>query len=399
MTFLKSLYRKKRKNETFIRYISYLLHLWMGLLSCIVVMVICITGCLYAFKNQIIDFANYDHARVRAVGLNPQTLSQVQLELGKRNQILTSLIIHDNPARSWIVSYKEQNVDKTAYYDPYIGQVKGYPDTGSSRFFEIVLDLHRNLMMGNVGRQIVGVSALVFCFLLISGLVLWLPKKLKHLKQALTIKTSAKWARLNYDLHNTLGFYTCLVLFFIAVTGLYITYPWMKNALIVSLGGSSIAEATAIGSAAGDDAFDNLMSDMIERQKEKKQKAAEVVSLDDIRNKADQKLNYKAVTSITLPNDENPRYTIIKTNTENFFGMMLPDELTFDKEGKLKTINLFSDLPLDKQFTTLAKPLHTGEIMGLKSVVLYFIVCLIGFSLPITGFVIYWHRYKKNAKV
>ncbi|MDN5627610.1 MAG: PepSY domain-containing protein [Weeksellaceae bacterium] len=290
-------------------------------------MIICITGCLYAFKNQIIDFANYDHARVRAFGSKPQTPSQVQLELGKRNQILTSLIIHDNPARSWIVSYKEQNVDKTAYYDPYIGQVKGYPDTGSSRFFEIVLDLHRNLMMGNVGRQIVGVSALVFCFLLISGLVLWFPKKLKYLKQALTIKTSAKWARLNYDLHNTLGFYTCLVLFFIAVTGLYITYPWMKNALIVSLGGSSIAEATAIGSTADDDAFDNLMSDMIERQKEKKQKAVQVVSLDDIRNKADQKLNYKAVTSITLPNDENPRYSIIKTNTENFFGMMLPDEL------------------------------------------------------------------------
>ena len=40
MTFLKSLYRKKRKNETFIRYISYLLHLWMGLLSCIVVKVV-----------------------------------------------------------------------------------------------------------------------------------------------------------------------------------------------------------------------------------------------------------------------------------------------------------------------------------------------------------------------
>jgi uncharacterized iron-regulated membrane protein len=116
----------------------------------------------------------------------------------------------------------------------------------------------------------VGVSALVFCFLLISGLVLWFPKKLKYLKQALTIKTSAKWARLNYDLHNTLGFYTCLVLFFIAVTGLYITYPWMKNALIVSLGGSSIAEATAIGSTADDDAFDKLMSDMIERQKNKK---------------------------------------------------------------------------------------------------------------------------------
>ncbi|WP_171817583.1 hypothetical protein [Chryseobacterium sp. StRB126] len=30
----------------------------MGLLSCVIVFVACLTGYLYAFKNQIIDFTN-----------------------------------------------------------------------------------------------------------------------------------------------------------------------------------------------------------------------------------------------------------------------------------------------------------------------------------------------------
>ena len=31
------------------------LHLWLGLLSGIVVFIVCITGCLYAFKDEITD--------------------------------------------------------------------------------------------------------------------------------------------------------------------------------------------------------------------------------------------------------------------------------------------------------------------------------------------------------
>ena len=71
-------------------------------------------------------------------------------------------------------------------------------------------------------------------------------------------------------------------------------------------------------------------------------------------------------------------------------------EVTFDKNGELKTKDLFLDKPLNEQFTALVKPLHTGEIMGLPSIILYFIVCLIGCSLPVTGIVIWWHRLQKQ---
>lgn len=394
-TLFKSLYRKRRKNESVIKYVMWIIHLWLGLLSSIVVFVMCLSGCLYSFKNQIIDFSNRDKVYISSTSRQVRTPDQIQTEFLKQNKVVTSLLIPDDAGRSYVIGYKENNVDKSTYYNQYTGQALGQADVGSGKFFDVVLDIHRNLMMGNVGRQILGAGVLMFCVLLISGLILWLPKKLKFLKQGLTVMFKAKFQRVNYDLHNTLGFYTFLMLFFIAVTGLYVTYPWVKNGLIVSLGGTSIDNISK-DTDSGDDAFGGLLEDMLEKQDEKKNlKDSESASIDKILKLADQHLPYRAVTSIELPNKDNPRYVVIKTNTQNFLGMMLPDEVTFDKTGTFKTKELFSDKPLNKQFTSLAKPLHTGEIMGLPSIILYFIVSLIGCSLPITGFLIWWHRFRK----
>jgi uncharacterized iron-regulated membrane protein len=57
----------------------------------------------------------------------------------------------------------------------------------------------------------------------------------------------------------------------------------------------------------------------------------------------------------------------------------------------LKKLELFSDKTLANQFMAISLPLHTGEIMGLTGVIIYFIVVLIGASMPITGFLI-WYR-------
>ena len=373
----------------------WIIHLWLGLLSSAVVFVMCLTGCLYAFKNQINDFSNRDKIYISqgsGAVMNPDL---IQAELLKQNKELTSLMIPDDNGKSYVIGYRENNLDKSTYYNQYTGEILGQPNVSSTQFFETVLDLHRNLMMGNVGRQIVGASVLIFCILLISGLILWLPKKLKFLKQGLTVMFKAKFQRVNYDLHNTLGFYTFLMLFFIAVTGLYVTYPWVKNGLIVSLGGSSI-DAISKDKDNEDDPFGGLLEDMLQKQDEKKNfKNVTSASVDKIVKLADHHLPYHAVTSIELPNKENPRYVVIKTNRQNLLGMMFPDEVTFDKTGVFKTKESFSYKPLNKQFTALAKPLHTGEIMGLPSIILYFIVSLIGCSLPVTGLLIWWHKFRK----
>ena len=371
-------------------------HFWLGILSSIVVFVVCFTGCLYAFKNQITEIYNRDKVFVEKVS-NAKKFSadDVQNQFLKNHKKITALTVSNDEGRSVSVSYEENGVAQTAFFNQYTGEELGAVDTSLNVFFETVLDLHKNLLMGNVGRQILGAGVLMFVFLLFSGFVLWLPKRIRNLKQSLTVKWSARFQRLNYDLHNTLGFYTFLLLFFIAITGLYVTYPWVKNILIVSLGGESISSINAENKDS-DDAFAGLLSDMIQKQNEKKEEQKVKISLDEILKKADDVLPYKAVTTIELPNKENPRFVVSKINTTHFLGMMLPDEVTFDKNGELKTKDLFLDKPLNEQFTALVKPLHTGEIMGLPSIILYFIVCLIGCSLPVTGIVIWWHRLQKQ---
>ena len=393
---LKSIFRKRRKNETFFKYLMWISHFWLGILSSIVVFVVCFTGCLYAFKNQITEIYNRDKVFVEKVS-NAKKFSadNVQNQFLKNHKKITALTISNDEGRSVSVSYEENGVAQTTFFNQYTGEELGAVDTSLNVFFETVLDLHKNLLMGNVGRQILGAGVLMFVFLLFSGFVLWLTKRIRNLKQSLTVKWSARFQRLNYDLHNTLGFYTFLLLFFIAITGLYVTYPWVKNILIVSLGGESISSINAENKES-DDAFAGLLSDMIQKQNEKKEEQKVKISLDEILKKADDVLPYKAVTTIELPNEENPRFVVSKINTTHFLGMMLPDEVTFDKNGELKTKDLFLDKPLNEQFTALVKPLHTGEIMGLPSIILYFIVCLIGCSLPVTGIVIWWHRLQKQ---
>ena len=393
---LKSIFRKRRKNETFFKYLMWISHFWLGILSSIVVFVVCFTGCLYAFKNQITEIYNRDKVFVEKVS-NAKKFSadDVQNQFLKNHKKITALTVSNDEGRSVSVSYEENGVAQTTFFNQYTGEELGAVDTSLNVFFETVLDLHKNLLMGNVGRQILGAGVLMFVFLLFSGFVLWLPKRIRNLKQSLTVKWNARFQRLNYDLHNTLGFYTFLLLFFIAITGLYVTYPWVKNILIVSLGGESISSINAENKGA-DDAFAGLLSDMIQKQNEKKEEQKVKISLDEILKKADDILPYKAVTTIELPNKENPRFVVSKINNTHFLGMMLPDEVTFDKNGELKTKDLFLDKPLNEQFTALVKPLHTGEIMGLPSIILYFIVCLIGCSLPVTGIVIWWHRLQKQ---
>lgn len=372
-----------------------LLHLWLGLLSALVIIVVCLSGCVYAFKNQFSDALNRDKVFVTEKPAPRQTPSEIREILLKEKKELKSIMIPVDKDRSYVVSYTQNNADAAGYFNPYSGEDLGMADVSMNRFFEIVLDIHRNLMMGNVGRQINGAAVLMFCLLLFSGFILWIPKKIKYLKQSLTVKFSGKFQRVNYDLHNTMGFYAFLMLFFMAVTGLYVTYPWVKNALIVSLGGEPISNVSAVSSKEEDNAFDRIFNDMLSRQKEKSAVQEKEISLQEILISADKILPYKAVTTIELPNKENPRFVVTKVNTDNWLGAMLPDQITFDKKGEFKSKELFWEKPLDKQFTSLARPLHTGEILGLKSIIFYFMICFIGFSLPVTGFIFWFNKFRK----
>lgn len=398
MNKIKKLFiRKKRKNESLFKYVMGVFHLWGALVSSLVICIVCITGCIYAFQTQIKDLYNYDLVFIDDTENQTINPNEIEKKFILEKKEINSIFIPKNPERSWIISYKNHlSETKSTYFNPYTKTELGSPENDLEGFFQTVLELHRNLLLGNFGRQIVGVCIVFFVLLLFSGFVLWLPKKFKQLKENLTIKTNGKFQRVNYDLHRVLGIYALIPLLFISITGLYITYPWVKNGIIISLGGESISDISYAENTQQEDDFSKLMAEMLAQQNEKENETGSEINLNQVLEEIQKHLNYQGNTTIIFPNEESPRYNITKINSENTLGMLLTDEISLGRSGELKSKNLFADKPLHKKFVALARPLHTGEIMGLPSIIFYFVVSLIGFTLPITGLMIWWNRVKKQ---
>lgn len=399
MRFLKALLSKKRKNESWFKYGARLLHLWLGLLSSFVIFTVCITGSIYTFKNQIIDLYNYDKVYVSEENIETMSYDIISDSFLKKGLKINQITISDAANKSLVIGYIHTKTSNpgTYYVNPYSGEIVGSGDYSLENFFSIVLNIHRSLLINEVGKQIVGASILIFVGMLISGLILWWPKKWKQLKQGLKIKWNAKFTRINFDLHNVYGFYFFVPLLFIAITGLYVSYPWVKSGLIVAMGGSPIL-TTNTSVKTNDDLsneFSNILQEMIEKEDEKStMKTIKPISIDSVLTLANKKLNYQAITTIKMPDEKDPRFTIKKINRENWLKALLPDIISFNKKGELKKVELFKDKPLNKQFVEISLPLHTGEIMGWPSLFFYFITTLIGCSLPITGFIIWWKKIK-----
>lgn len=389
------LLRKRRKKESSFKYIMSVLHLWLGLLSSVIIFVVCLSGSIYAFKTQIENLINKDVVYYKSKENSPKiAIDTIVNNFDKQFGGATSITVFKEADKSVLVSsFSKQSNGVSAYYNPNSGELLGTKNKTSIAFFDFILEVHRFLLAGDTGKFINGVAVLIFIFLLFSGFIIWLPKKLNQLKTSLKIKFKAKFYRINYDLHRVLGFYSMLLLFFMSVTGLYVSFHWVKNAVIVGLGGDSIfiSDSNIALKKTLSNSFDTMFDDLSTEDKtNKKQKS----NLQSLLIKTDSIFKYDGTKIIQLADENSKSINIIKMNTGNLLHFYVPDKIEFSINGKIRKQELFTSLPLSNQFKLIAKPLHTGEIMGLPTIIIYFLISLIGCSLPITGFIIWFKKVK-----
>lgn len=386
---------KQKKKEASVKYYLRLLHLWLGLLSSIVILIVCLTGAIYVFKNQITDYYNREKVYVEKAD-SRLALDYFEDKLSSEGQDIISIYVPVKSNRSLIINYadRETRLIKAQHFNPYTGENLGAGSGDLDSFFATVEDMHKTLLLGEAGKQIIGVFTLIFIFLLFSGFVLWWPKKKKRaIRNAFTIRWKGTFHRVIRDLHTTLGFYSFLFLLFISITGVYITYPWVKSAVMISLGGEAVGNSSQENTEEVSDSFAELMAEMLAKEEEKKEDETEVsIKSDRVMQLTQKHLPYRGTTIISFPTSENPRFRVQKINTSNWLGAMLPDFVEFDKKGELKKTDLFKDKPIHRQFQMISKPLHTGELMGIPSLSVYFLAVLIGCLLPVTGFIMWWKK-------
>ena len=232
--------------------VSAWLHLWLGLATGIVVVLVCLTGCIWVFQEEITNNFLEPESNVpyqqKPVVLPSRLMAIADREFpGKR---VASAEYHQGRAISVYLSGQKSEA-ASLKINPYTGDVIRKTDLDVARigFFDWILEGHRFLWLPHqVGRPLVNYSTLIFVVTLLTGLVLWWPRKWTKStrQQSFTIRWNGSAKRINYDAHNVLGFYALLVVAALAMTGMVYGIEWFgKGVYWTTTGGTSLPDYTA----------------------------------------------------------------------------------------------------------------------------------------------------------
>ena len=113
------------------------------------------------------------------------------------------------------------------------GSILVFRNELSSRFsLQWLVQLHTNLAFGRVGRLVNGGGAIALTALCITGAIIWWPG-IQHWRRTLTVNWSAKFPRINWDLHSALGFWFFAFVLMWGVSGIYFAFPQWFDILFV----------------------------------------------------------------------------------------------------------------------------------------------------------------------
>lgn len=358
------------------------IHLYLSLACGLFVMLACLTGSILVFEQELMQAFNKERYFVREVKELQLPLEQV-LQGFKTANIGTKVLnvkIYNDPTRNLEVGFeapkaegKKEGKRLTAFVNPYTGEVAEVFDYGSS-FFAKVETVHRRIMGSNAGKLIMGVSTLLFLFIMISGVILWWPKNKVMLKQRLSIKWKAGWKRLFHDLHYSFGIYSVLFLFVFAFTALAWSFQWFNDGIFAVTRSSKEPIKPPV----------SVYSDT----------SGAIVS-DDILADAYTRIPNAVFYNFSYPKDTAGVYAVTvlrrdaahETATDNHY---------YDQYSgaHVKTV-MFADRPLGQRVRASFKPIHISSIWGIPSKIIGFIVCVLGVTFPITGVVMWLSRIRK----
>ncbi|GGI79979.1 PepSY-associated TM helix domain-containing protein [Shewanella gelidii] len=220
-----------------IRKTLFWVHLIFGCGAALFIFLMSLTGVVLTYERQIINAAaQSDYPLPPEV--NAQRLSLDEL----------AIIALDYPTKKApkVVLTQGQNAPvmikdgrKTiAHLNPFSGAEIAPPAAGVKSFFAKVRAFHRWLTLdgkfSQTGRWINGVANVMFILLIISGIYLWLPKRLnlRAFRKRLTLTTKHPSVQSRNDQwHHVFGFYMAPILLVLAVTAIFFSFKWPGQAL------------------------------------------------------------------------------------------------------------------------------------------------------------------------
>lgn len=363
-----------------------LIHLYLALPAGLLISIICLTGAILVFEKEVTRLIRPSLYEVKppsgAVRLQPSVLiPKVRSQISDTLHVASLQYSHDAEA-TVIITFSNLK-GKTLSVDPYTAEVKGWIQPNS--FFPEVRKLHRWLLNApaergkmSVGKMLVGLATSLFVFIILTGIVIWIPRSVKGLRNRLTVATHKGRRRFLYDSHVSLGFYASLFLLLMALTGLTWSFGWYRNAAYALLGASAGQSGAkweagarthrpmhhhAAPEALPAD-FDFRAWDRVWAEVQQMYPQFEMIEL-----------GVDRVQVATNPPGYARRLDYVKFNTAT---------------GEVTEVERYANAESSRKVRMLVYSIHTGMWGGYWTKTLYFIAALIGACLPLTGYYLWW---------
>lgn len=368
------------------------IHLWLSVPLGLIIAIICFTGALLVFEEQVTQLANRHLYYVENPGSQPLpvgTLVEKVESLPTKGASITGVTIYPQPDRSYQVNLSAPK-GAAVYIDPYTGEVLG--QSQRTPFFRTVFMLHRWLLDsqpadGGIfwGKRITGIATLVFVVILLSGVVIWWPRSRKGLKNGIQIALRKGKARFWHDLHAAGGIYVLLLVLVMALTGLTWSFDWYKNAFYTLFGVETTAPAKS-SAPKGQAAPGPQPGTTAEAATPATPFACWQEVYDQLAAENPDRLKIE-ITDGTASVSNN-RYGNIRGT----------DRYTFDPQsGQITGASLYKDTGNSGKIRGWIYSVHTGAWGGNLTRIIWFLAALLGATLPLTGYYLWIKRlYRKR---
>jgi len=337
------------------------LHQWAGLTGAAFIFVMGATGSALVFENAIDRALNPSTAYVTPAG-RPLPLSTL---VARANAVdpadpVGGIHVADQPDQAYELSARRRH---SIFINQYTGEILGTRNREQS-FARFVHLLHTRFLAGEIGEHLAGAFTVVMLFIAVSGIILWWPRKI------VWPKAGVSWKRTNFDFHNTLGLYSSIVMFVIALAGVLIAFERVLDPLVLHLNAAPEADVSKLQSIPEPGARRIPPEEAIA--------VAEGILPGAFASNINVPAGPKAIYRVLLkfPEDRTPAGRS-RVYLDQFTGTVVGVESTRSAQ-------------LGRRVLNLKRSLHTGDIFGAPTEALYFLVSLgVAFQVG-TGVLIWW---------
>jgi uncharacterized iron-regulated membrane protein len=132
--------------------------------------------------------------------------------------------------------------ERTLFVNPYTGAILGEGASRVRGFFEANKSLNRWLLLKGEardrGKAITGAANLVFLFIVLSGLVIWIPRRRTRtgFRNAMFFRRGLRGRARDFHWHHVFGIWAFLPLVAIVFSAVVISYPWASRLVYRAFG-------------------------------------------------------------------------------------------------------------------------------------------------------------------